>query len=220
MRKSSLVLALGLAAAVGFAIAYGSRDIGENAAAQTPPHANGPSADIDQPSDPGEPGPVDTNQALPPNHPAIGSMGNAMPAQNDAPALTWKAPKEWASAPNPNPMRLATYKISDDTELVVARAGGDVATNVARWAGQFDGSPAPKQTEKTVHDLKVTIVQLEGTYQGGMGTAAGSHPSWAMLGAVVETQGESYFFKVIGPAATVRAAKKPFETMIDGVKPA
>ena len=219
MQKTSLVLGLVLAGTVGFAIAWGSRDVGASAAS-SPPHTS--SAAFDQqdmhPSDESEqPGPVDPNQQLPPNHPSIG--GGA-----EAPTLTWTAPKEWTQAQNPNAMRLATYKLprgtdKDETELVVARAGGDVGTNVARWASQFDGSPAPKQTQKTVHDLKVTIVQIEGTYQGGMGPQTGSHPNWAMLGGIVETKGESYFFKVIGPAATVRAARKPFETMIDGIEP-
>ncbi len=232
MRKSSLVMALGLAGAVGFALAYGTRDVG--AAAQNAPvstsqsHALDMQADFAEPGS-GGPGPVDTNQALPPNHPAIngGSMGGAMGGgamgglqpDTDPVTLAWTAPKEWAAAPNPNPMRLATYKISGDTELVVARAGGDVATNVSRWSGQFDGSPAPKQTQKKVQDLDVTVVHFEGTYEGGMGTTAGSHPSWAMLGAIVQTKGESYFFKVIGPAATVKSAEKPFQAMIDGLKP-
>ena len=220
MRKSSLVLAIGLVGSVAFAIGWGSRDVGASAATQQPPPSNGNEPQAMDQGDFAGAGEVDTTQPLPPNHPSInggGAMGQAAQADQEPPSLVWKAPKEWAAAPNPNAMRLATYKITDDTELVVARAGGDVATNVARWAGQFDGSPAPKQTDKTVHGLKVTIVQIEGTYQGGMGPTTGSHPSWAMLGAIVETSGEDYFFKVIGPAATVRAAKKPFEAMIDGL---
>jgi len=37
--------------------------------------------------------------------------------------------------------------------------------------------------------------------------------------AIVETAGEHYFFKMTGPSATVKAAQKPFEAMIDGVAP-
>ena len=115
---------------------------------------------------------------------------------NEPPALAWKAPAAWAPAPNPNAMRLATYKVpragsdKDDTELVVARAGGDIASNIARWAGQFEGAGVPKETTKTVRDLKVTIVSIEGTYQGGMGPSSGAHEGWALLGAIVETKGD------------------------------
>jgi hypothetical protein len=245
MRKSSLILIVGLVGATGLALVYGSRDVGgSNSASNTPPP---PAAEPDMQgaqADMGGPGPVDPNTPLPPNHPAInGATGMGQPPQDNVhgglganagggmapddepPALTWKAPAEWSSAPNPNAMRLATYKIpaggadKESTELVVARAGGDVETNVARWAGQFDGSPAPKETHKAVHDLKVTLVQIEGTYQGGMGPSAGAHAGWAMLGAIVEGKGQPYFFKVIGPAATVHAAQKPFEAMIDGLTP-
>jgi len=221
MQKSTLVLVIGLAGACGFAIAYGARDAGANSV--TIPQASTETANgTGGTGGMGGDG-VDPSQQLPPNHPSIGQGGGGAMGGGpvEAPALSWKAPKEWSSAPNPNPMRLATYKLpqGDGTELIVARAGGDVATNVARWGGQFDGSPTPKQTQKTVHDLKVTIVQIEGTYQGGMGQESGSHAGWSLLGAIVETQGEAYFFKVLGPAATVRAARKPFEAMIDGVSP-
>ncbi|HSQ68057.1 MAG TPA: hypothetical protein VLM85_32830 [Polyangiaceae bacterium] len=245
MRKSSIVLVVGLVAATGFALAYGSRDVGApSASTPPPPAAENDMQGVQSDFGGGGPGPVDSTQPLPPNHPAIngaagmgqapqdnvhGGMGAGMGAaaaeEGEPPALAWKAPADWSPAPNPNAMRLATYKLphgtadKDETELVVARAGGDVATNIARWAGQFDGSPTPKETHKTIHDLKVTMVQIEGTYQGGMGPSTGAHPGWAMLGAIVETKGESYFFKVIGPGATVHAAQKPFEAMIDGVTP-
>ncbi len=253
MRKSSLLLIAGLVAATGLALAYGSRDVGSNATNNDPPAQQQQQVgqqDMQDMQGQGQgdlagPGPVDPNQPLPPNHPAInggmgqamgqapqdnvhggmGSMGNMAPDESEPPALTWKAPASWASAPNPNPMRVATYKIphaaadKEDTELVVARAGGDVSTNVARWASQFDGSPAPAQTNKTVHGLKVTVVQIEGTFQGGMGPSTGAHPGWAMLGAIVETKGMPYFFKIVGPAATVKAAKAPFDAMIDSFNP-
>ena len=52
-----------------------------------------------------------------------------------------------------------------------------------------------------------------------MGPQAGSHEGWMMMSAIVETAGEHYFFKMTGPSATVKAAQKPFEAMIDGVAP-
>ena len=123
-------------------------------------------------------------------------------------------------------MRLATYKLprattdKDEAELIVARAGGDVEGNVKRWIGQFDESYTLRETHKTVKGLKVTIVQIDGTYKDTMSTAPSNHSGWTMLAAIVETTGQSYFFKVIGPAASVGAVVKPFEAMIDGITPA
>ena len=212
MGKTSLVLAAVLAATVGFAIAYGSRDVGAPAPASA--HADfAPAVETTE----------EEEQKLPPNHPAIDMHAAEGNASDEAPSLKWTAPKDWSPAPNPNPMRLATYKLPraasdrEDAELVVSRAGGDAKMNIARWTSQFDGAPTPKEKTKTVRGLKVTVVEIVGTYQGGMGPQTGSHAGWAMLSAIVETSGEHYFFKVIGPATTVKAAEKPFEAMIDGI---
>jgi hypothetical protein len=41
-----------------------------------------------------------------------------------------------------------------------------------------------------------------------------------LLGAVVEPKsGSPYFFKVVGPAASVRAAQAGFNAMLDGLSP-
>ncbi len=51
---------------------------------------------------------------LPPNHPPTdgSSPHGAMPAPlNEAPALSWKMPADWQGAPNPSPLRLATYRV-------------------------------------------------------------------------------------------------------------
>jgi hypothetical protein len=220
MRNSSVALLVALVAAGGLALAYGQRTSASAAVAREDMTQAAIVDDM-----PGE------TTALPPNHPPINGNGAmdfpTMPAaRNDSEgALIWKAPPAWTSAPNPSSMRLATYKLPragtdvEDTELAVSRAGGNVATNIARWAGQFEGGPPPKETHTTVHDLKVTMVQMEGAYQGAMGAAPSTHEGWAMMAAIVETQGESYFFKVVGPVASVRAARKPFEAMISGITP-
>ena len=85
-------------------------------------------------------------QELPANHPPVqnmgGNMGNAMGmGAEDPPALEWKAPDAWKSSPNPNAMRLATYKVTDDTELVVSRAGGE---NVIEMVVAYSGRRAPR----------------------------------------------------------------------------
>jgi hypothetical protein len=215
MEKSTVILLVGIAGAVGFGLAYSQSNNTPSAPAPVVQQAQ---QEIEPQEDMGQ------QEQLPPNHPPIGSpnMGNAMgmgAATDDTPALEWKAPDAWKLAPNPNAMRIATYKVSNDTELVISRAGGDVATNVERWQGQFEGSPKAQQTDKTVHDIKVTTVQIDGTFTNTMDPSGGGHPSWSMLAAIVQTKGRPYFFKIVGPAATVHAAKKPFDAMIDGLTP-
>ena len=219
MEKGTVILLVGLAGAGGFALAYSQSNH------STPPSTAQPAQPAQQEDI--EPDPMQ-QQELPPNHPPIGnntgSMGNAMgmgASDDEAAGLAWKAPDAWKSVPNPNGMRLATYQITPngDTELVVSRAGGDVAGNIARWQGQFEGSPKPVQTEKTVKDMKITEVQIDGAYTNTMDPSGGAKKDWSMLAAIVQGKGRPYFFKIVGPAATVHASKKSFDAMLDGLTP-
>jgi hypothetical protein len=174
----------------------------------------------------GAAGPVDPNAKLPPNHPALDAPpsqpATVAPNPDDSPNVVWKAPAAWAVAPNPSTMRLATYKVAGtggEAELSVARAGGSADANIERWLGQFDDAGKDTRTEKTVKGMKVTIVEVSGTYLGGMTGAPGSHPGWSLLAAIVEGKGDPYFFKMTGPTATVRAARPAFDGMVDGLTP-
>src|SRR6185312_6819768 len=96
--------------------------------------------------------------------------------------------------------------------------GGDAESNVARWVGEFTGSSTPSKTEKrTVGSLAVTVVSVDGTYDGGMAIAGGPPPGpkagWALLGAIAETPAGPWFFKMTGPKATVTAAKPAFDAL-------
>ncbi|NUO54676.1 MAG: hypothetical protein HOV80_38035 [Polyangiaceae bacterium] len=138
-------------------------------------------------------------------------------------SITWKAPEAWTVVNHPSPMRLATYRIpkaegdAEDGELTVTRVGGDVQSNIQRWSKQFEGSPAPKTSERTAGDMKVTIVELEGTFSGmampGQ-AAAGPKPDYAMLAAIVEGTGDPHFFKLTGPKKTVDAARGGFDELV------
>jgi hypothetical protein len=236
--KSNIMLGGVLAGAIALALVYGREPT--PAPVSTTPQPAAPPQAMPQEMDPADFG--GPTGELPPNHPPInngdmaqqqppndsvhaGMQGTVAPApvEEEAAALTWKAPASWTLAPNPNQMRLATYKLDATTEMVVARAGGDAAANVTRWTGQFDSSYTLKETHKTVHDLKVTVVEIDGTFKGGMGPTSGDHAGWTMLAAIVEIpktpNAQAYFFKVVGPSATVHAAEKPFEAMIDGLAP-
>ena len=180
-------------------------------------------------------GPMVPDQAggLPPNHPPVGAMNAAHGAMgptgsDEAPAIRWQVPGGWVTAPNPNPMRIATYKVpaaargTDDAEMTVARAGGTTEANIQRWLGQFDDAGPDRRTDTTVRGLKVTIVEVTGTYLGS-GMVAGApptpHPRWSLLAAIVETSGSPYFFKLVGPEATVHAARAGFDSLVNSCTP-
>jgi len=151
---------------------------------------------------------------------------NDLPAAGEA-TIAWTAPPRWMSVPNPSSMRLATFKIprvsgdEGDPELSVTQVGGDVDSNIDRWIGQFDeaAQKTAQRSTKTVRGMKVTFVEIEGAFSGGMGPSKGVQKGWALLGAIVETSPMPHFFKLTGPAKSVKAARAELEGMIDTITP-
>jgi hypothetical protein len=170
---------------------------------------------------------------MPPGHPPVGgAMGDMPPGRSPAePAaeasLVWEAPPRWQKAPNASSMRMATYRVpraagdADDAELSITQAGGSVEANAARWVGQFDApsQAKAKRTTRKVGTFDVTVVEVEGTYSGGMGPDQGEKKGWALLGAIVSTADKPYFFKLTGPARSVQGARAEFDKMIASLKP-
>lgn len=155
---------------------------------------------------------------------STGTMGAGdLQADNEPAAIEWTVPAAWRVMPNPSAMRLATYAVPRapgdpaDADVSVSRAGGEVSSNIERWAGQFAGAEAPRPRSHGVRGLEVTLVELEGVYTNGMSPGARPQPGWALLAAIVKTPGMPYFFKMTGPVATVHAARAAFNAMVDGL---
>jgi hypothetical protein len=182
-----------------------------------------------QVSEPPSTEPLPAVPAAPPPQPTAshGPMG----AENqESAALTWTVPPSWQQVPNPNPMRIATYRVgpadtaADDAgEISVSRAGGTPEANVQRWLSQFTGVTASKRAQKESHGVKVTLVAVSGTYGGGMGMPGmppTPRPNTSLLAAIAEpTNGSPYFFKFVGPTPIVNQARASFEAMVDSLAP-
>lgn len=146
--------------------------------------------------------------------------------------VTWEAPSAWQPVPVHNSMRKATYRISriagdtDDAELAVfhfgAGQGGSIDANIDRWLKQFsDIEPSSvKREQRTANGLRQHVVRVDkANYSSGMpGGPLQQKSNWGLLGAIVETSNGSYFFKLTGPTATLRATEKAFYGLLDSVK--
>jgi hypothetical protein len=145
--------------------------------------------------------------------------------------VTWTDPSGWQRIAPSSAMRKATYKIPaapkdpEDAEMAVfyfgQGEGGGTEANIQRWIGQFsDAKPSDvKRTERSPNGMKQTIVEVEGTYSGGMpGQQSAPKTNYRLIGAVVETPAGSYFFKLTGPKKTVESAKGAYLTLLDSVK--
>lgn len=155
---------------------------------------------------------------------------------NAAAGLTFTAPAGWTSIPSSSSMRVAQFQVpratgdTADAELIVyyfGGSGGTVEANIERWLGQMqqpDGgssSAVAKRERRTVNGLKVTLVDVSGTYIAEMTPGSGERhnsPNFRLRAAVIETANGPYFVKLTGPARTVAAADKPFEQFLSSLK--
>ena len=103
--------------------------------------------------------------------------------------------------------------------------GGGAEANATRWASQFrggSGSPVGdlKRSQIKVGDMPVLLVEVTGTYVGGMGGSATGpeRPDSMLLGAIAETPDANWFFRAIGPRPTLEAQRKAFEGMIRSIR--
>jgi hypothetical protein len=150
-------------------------------------------------------------------------------------AITWTAPSAWVSEKvSSSPMRHAQYRVSGPAgpaECAVFFFGrvdaGDARGNAARWASSFrtaDGKVVddPKVTETRVGDLRVTRVEVTGNYMGsvsGSPTPEKGRPDHELLGAIAQAADGPWFFRIVGPRATVEASRADFDAMIASIAP-
>lgn len=167
--------------------------------------------------------------AMPAGHPPVTGTGMAAASGGAAAGpedLAYDVPATWVSAPNPSPMRKATFKIpkaggeTEDAELAVSAAAGGVEPNIKRWEQQF-GDAKAKTEPRSPNGLKVTMVEIKGNVAAGgmMGMpAAGAKEHQMLLGAVVDAGDRQHFFKMVGGEKTVTAAKKDFDKFVASLR--
>ena len=150
--------------------------------------------------------------------------------------LTFSAPAGWKAGGPSSSMRVAQFVLpraagdAADADLVVyyfGGSGGTVEANIERWLGQMqqpDGKPSSavaKRESRTINGLKVTLVDVSGTYIAEMTPGSAQRhnsPNFRLRAAVIETPNGPYFIKLTGPSRTIAAADKAFEQFLGSVK--
>jgi len=134
--------------------------------------------------------------------------------------LKFQAPEGWVSEQPSSNMRVAQYRLpgdGGDASLIVfffgPGQGGSVEANLDRWIGQMkqpDGSSSKEKAKTettTVNGMKVTLLDVTGTYGAGDmtggGGATGDKPNSRMRAGVIETTRGAYYIKLVGPEKTV-----------------
>lgn len=158
--------------------------------------------------------------------------------RSEAVGLRFSVPREWTRVPAPSDVRAAQWKLHrapgdhEDGEVVLfffgTGKGGSAEENLDRWYAQFtpvDGRPsrdAAVVTIRTVRGLKVTSVELAGTYRAGPttdGPLPPPKPGFHMLAAVIEGDEGPWFLKAIGPERTIAAARSGFDATLGSLAP-
>jgi hypothetical protein len=135
-------------------------------------------------------------------------------------------PAGWTTRAPASAMRLAEYVVpghgsQPGAEVIVyffgKGMGGNVASNLARWKGQFsspDGKPVyEKVTRAPGGVFPVTFAEYRGTYARaiGMGSAPEqARPGQTLIAAVAETPNGTLFIQLFGPSARVAAEREAF----------
>jgi hypothetical protein len=160
--------------------------------------------------------------------------GEAAPGEAAAPepadtGLDWNVPGDW-TIDLAQGMRLATYLIpatggSQNAECAVyyfgPEQGGGVDANLQRWMGEFKPLEKHDIRKREPSGVPVTRLEAHGTYvaHSMRGPEEPKElPKWALMGAVVEGPKGDIFFKLTGPAATVDAAAKDFDGMLESMR--
>jgi len=152
------------------------------------------------------------------------TVGSSLSIAQEASTATlrFKAPSGWVEEKASSTMRVAQYKLPkapDDTadaSLVIyffgQGQGGSTAANIERWVNQIkqpDGSASKdkaKEETGTVNGLKISSVDVAGTYTAEMAPGSGTfynNPNYRLRAAVIETPKGSYYLKLVGPEKTV-----------------
>jgi hypothetical protein len=150
-------------------------------------------------------------------------------AESAGAGIVWSYPSRWIRG-GARPMRVATYTVpaaGGDTETGECAVfffgpgqGGDINSNIDRWATQFENAGEPEKTSMQVNGMNVTRAQISGTYLspgGAMMESQGKKANYRLLGAIVEAPEGLVFFKFTGPVKTVESAEAGFDAMIQSV---
>lgn len=169
-----------------------------------------------------------------PAQPKPATPAPAGSAEQEPLRITWIDPPAFKRVPPSNAMRKASYVVpraegdAEDGELTVfyfgPGQGGSIDANVDRWVKQFgDVKPGDvRRADREANGLRQHTVELDsGTFSSGMpGAPTKPKSDYGLVGGIVETPSGAYFFKLTGPAKTVKQAKPDFYKLLDSIKTA
>ena len=140
------------------------------------------------------------------------------PGGDGAPHLSFQTPAGWEDGQR-SEMRKAAFVVQDGkekVEITVMTAGGDLEANVERWRGQLQLPPAePGEIAKLIASLDGAGLKWKYVNLAGPESA---QPREAILGAIAEAGGQTWFVKLKGNHDLAQREKPRFEAFVKSLK--
>jgi len=138
-------------------------------------------------------------------------------AEQEKPGIKWEAPGEWKTIPA-SAMRYASFEVDGrdgakaDISVSVfdGDAGGDLP-NVNRWRAQIGLPPV------TGDDLNSLVVPVKAR-DAGISSVDMAGPKGRILAGWTQVDGQSWFFKLMGPDALAAQEKPAFTKFLQSVQ--
>ena len=167
----------------------------------------------------------------PPQRPGVAPVEVDAQGMMDLGAISFKVPDEWEVQPPKSSMRraqLVAKGAAGPAELIVfffgPQGAGSAQENIGRWIGQFtkpDGSPVSdaKQSSSKVSGFDVTKVDVSGRFSGmgASGQQQAPQTDQRLMAAIVNSDGGPYYFKFLGPSATVAENSAIFDALLASI---
>lgn len=146
-----------------------------------------------------------------------------------AAGLSFAIQPGWEQETPANEMRVAQFLLpaapgdADETRLIVFffdHHTGDVQANLDRWMDQFDLDADPTITERTAGEIVITTADLSGRYVAESRPGSGdfqNKPNWRMLASIVQTKQGPYYFRMVGPKATIDRWASSYKAMLASI---
>lgn len=126
-------------------------------------------------------------------------------------------PSDWRRVPSTK-FRDFNCKFSKDGEVYISVGTGSIKSNAERWLKQFGDESVVNVAELEKLDVlgaKAVILEAEGTFAGMRGI---NKENAALLGLLVETQGNLITVKMVGNADEVKAQRDNFKAFSQSIK--
>jgi len=152
---------------------------------------------------------------LPPGHPEL--EGSSQPR------LTWSLPSNWQELPAGG-MRVASFsakgkngKLADVSIVPLVGTAGGIVGNVNRWRSQV-GQPDATEEELVRMAQTVEIAGQQAQFFEIVGTSQDPESKTNILGAILNRNGTTWFFKMTGSAMVVTDQKPIFLDFLKSLK--